>query len=131
MVEKPAPGPFELPGPYFLLMWSIPLIIAEYGIGRNGRKGVIGSYMKMAGEKFAWLGAFVGFVATAIMFYYSVVAGWSLYYFVESIIAPLPQNVEEANMVWNGFQSSINAIHLSCDYDNSGWPGDFERSEEH
>ena len=99
-------GAFLIAWVIFLLIWSVPLIIAEYGIGRNGRKGVIGSYIKMAGEKFAWMGAFVGFVATAIMFYYSVVAGWSLYYFVESIIAPLPQNVEEANVVWNSFQSS-------------------------
>ena len=37
---------------------------------------------KIAGEKFAWMGAFVGFVATAIMFYYSVVAGWCVYYFI-------------------------------------------------
>ncbi len=100
-------GAFLVAWVTFLFIWSIPLIIAEYGIGRNGRKGVIGSYMKIAGEKFAWLGAFVGFVATAIMFYYSVVAGWSLYYLVESVIAPLPQNVEQANIVWNGFQSSI------------------------
>ena len=91
----------------FLFIWSIPLIIAEYGIGRYGRQGVVGSFIKMIGEKFAWMGTFVGFVATAIMFYYSVVAGWCLYYLLESIFATLPESVEQADMVWNGFQGSV------------------------
>lgn len=89
-----------------LFLFSIPLIIAEYGIGRNGRKGVIGSFMKLVGEKYAWMGSFIGLVATAIMFYYSVVAGWCLYYLIESITSALPANLEQATMVWEGFQGS-------------------------
>jgi NSS family neurotransmitter:Na+ symporter len=100
-------GAFLIAWLTFLFLWSIPLIIAEYGIGRNGRKGIIGSYIKMVGEKFAWMGTFIGFVATAIMFYYSVVAGWCLYYLLEAIFASLPQNVEQANVVWEGFQGSM------------------------
>jgi len=89
-----------------LFLFSIPLIIAEYGIGRNGRKGVIGSFIKLVGKKYAWMGSFIGFVATAIMFYYSVVAGWCLYYLIESITSSLPANVEQAEAVWYGFQGS-------------------------
>jgi NSS family neurotransmitter:Na+ symporter len=62
-------GAFLVAWAVFLVMWSIPLIIAEYGIGRHGRKGVIGSFIKIVGERFAWMGSFIGFVATAIMFY--------------------------------------------------------------
>src|SRR5690554_3454181 len=90
-----------------LFLFSVPLIIAEYGIGRNGRKGVIGSFIKLVGKKYAWMGAFIGFVATAIMFYYSVVAGWSLYYFIESTINILPNSLQQANVVWDGFQNSL------------------------
>lgn len=100
-------GAFLIAWITFLFIWSIPLIIAEYGIGRNGRKGVVGSYIKMAGKKFAWLGAFVSFVATAIMFYYSVVAGWCAYYLTESVLYALPQSTEEAELVWSGFQNSM------------------------
>ncbi|MEX0769338.1 MAG: sodium-dependent transporter [Balneolaceae bacterium] len=98
----------------FLLLFSIPLIIAEYGIGRHGRKGVIGSFIKMVGKRYAWMGSFIGFVATAIMFYYSVVAGWCLYYLIESIFAALPESVEQANLIWNGFQTSVypSVFHL-------------------
>jgi neurotransmitter:Na+ symporter, NSS family len=99
-------GAFLIAWVTFLFIWSVPLIIAEYGMGRNGRKGVIGSFIKMAGERFAWMGSFIGFVATAIMFYYSVVAGWCAYYLIESIINVLPESVEEADIVWTGFQNS-------------------------
>lgn len=89
-----------------LFLFSIPLIIAEYGIGRHGRKGVVGSFIKLVGKKHGWMGSFIGFVATAIMFYYSVVAGWCLYYLIESITAALPANVEQAEAVWYGFQGT-------------------------
>ncbi|MCW9707021.1 sodium-dependent transporter [Fodinibius salsisoli] len=90
-----------------LFLFSIPLIIAEYGIGRHGRKGVIGSFIKLVGRKFGWMGGFIGCVATAIMFYYSVVAGWSLFYLVESIGSNLPTSVDQAQVVWDGFQGSM------------------------
>ena len=51
------------------------------------------------------MGAFVGFVATAIMFYYSVVAGWCVYYFIKMTIDPLPISTESAQAIWDGFQS--------------------------
>ena len=51
------------------------------------------------------MGAFVGFVATAIMFYYSVVAGWCVYYLLKMSTAPLPLSADAAQGIWNGFQS--------------------------
>ncbi len=90
----------------FLLLWSIPLMIAEYGMGRKGRKGVVGSFVALIGEKKGWLGGFVAFVATAIMFYYSVVASWCLYYLVTSITTALPADLQQATGIWEGFQGS-------------------------
>ncbi|MDZ7693372.1 MAG: sodium-dependent transporter [Balneolaceae bacterium] len=46
-------------------------------------------------------------MATAIMFYYSVVAGWCLYYLIASITAGLPETMTAANIVWEGFQGSM------------------------
>ncbi len=89
----------------FLLVWSIPLIIAEYALGQRGRMGVVGTFAKLAGERFAWMGAFVGFVATAIMFYYAVVAGWCLFYTTESLFAGLPLTTESATATWDSFQA--------------------------
>jgi NSS family neurotransmitter:Na+ symporter len=97
-------GAFLVAWVVFLFVWSVPLIIAEYALGRKGRMGVVGTFAKIAGENFAWMGAFVGFVATAIMFYYSVVAGWCVYYLVQMAVEPLPLSTAAAQNVWDGFQ---------------------------
>lgn len=99
-------GAFLVAWVIFLFMWSIPLIIAEYGIGRNGRLGVIGSVSKLIGESKGWMGGFIGFVATAIMFYYSVVTGWCMYYLWESVTSTLPETAEQSKLVWDTFQGS-------------------------
>lgn len=99
-------GAFLLAWIMFLFIWSIPLIIAEYGLGRNGRTGVIGAFTKLIGEKKGWMGGFIGFVATAIMFYYSVVTGWCIYYLWESIASDLPSSAEQSKLVWDTFQNS-------------------------
>lgn len=44
-------GAFLIAWLSFLILWSIPLIIAEYGIGRNGRSGIVGAFAKLIGEK--------------------------------------------------------------------------------
>ncbi len=99
-------GTFLLAWVIFLFVWSVPLIVAEYALGRKGRMGVVGTFIKIAGEKFAWMGAFVGFVAAGIMFYYSVVAGWCVYYLLKTASAPLPLDAQATQGVWDGFQSS-------------------------
>ncbi len=99
-------GAFLVAWLVFLFVWSVPLIIAEYALGRKGRMGVVGTFAKIAGKNFAWMGAFVGLVATAIMFYYSVVAGWCVYYLIQMTVAPLPLSAVTAQGVWDGFQSS-------------------------
>ena len=98
-------GAFLIAWVVFLLIWSIPLIIAEYALGKKSRMGVVGTFVRFAGKGFAWMGAFVAFVATAIMFYYSVVAGWCLYYLIDSSTTALPTTVASATATWEGFQS--------------------------
>ncbi|MBN2010649.1 sodium-dependent transporter [candidate division KSB1 bacterium] len=99
-------GAFLIAWVAFLFMWSIPLIIAEYGLGRTFRKGVVGSFMRAAGDKFAWMGTFVSFVATAITFYYSVVVGWCIFYFIKMLTGALPTSTDAAMQIWDGYQSS-------------------------
>lgn len=45
-------------------------------MGKGTRKGTVGSFGKLMGPQHVGMGAFVGFVSIAIMFYYSVVNGW-------------------------------------------------------
>ncbi len=90
----------------FLFLWSIPLIIAEYALGRKNRKGVIGTFAQTAGEKHSWMGGFVAFVSTAICFFYAVIVGWCIFYFFRMVSAPLPESLESSMGIWNGFQDS-------------------------
>ena len=46
-------GAFIIVWILFLFAWSIPLIIAEYAVGIHNRKGVIGSVIATAGNRFA------------------------------------------------------------------------------
>ena len=46
-------------------------------MGSKSRQGTIGAFAMFLGRPFAFLGGFVGFVSTAIAFYYSVVVGWN------------------------------------------------------
>ena len=99
-------GAFLVAWAVFLLAWSIPLIIAEYALGQRGRAGVVGTFARLAGPRFAWLGAFVAFVAAAIMCYYSVVAGWCAYYVATSAFSGLPVTNEGSLAAWQAFQAS-------------------------
>lgn len=84
-------GSFLIPWMVFLLLWSIPLIIVEFSIGRKTRQGVIGSFVSYMGSHFAWMGGFVAICTMAIMFYYSVVTGWALRYFFVAVTGNLSQ----------------------------------------
>ncbi len=89
----------------FLLAWSIPLIITEYLLGRKFRLGVIGAFAKGMGKKFSWMGGFVSFVAMGISFFYAVIVGWALYYFLFFLFHPLPVNSELSLSIWDSFQA--------------------------
>jgi NSS family neurotransmitter:Na+ symporter len=55
------------------------------------------------------MGAFITFVSTAIMFYYSVVAGWCIYYFISAVKGDLFATANHLQF-WNDFSSSFLTI---------------------
>ncbi|RED97955.1 sodium-dependent transporter [Marinoscillum furvescens] len=69
----------------FLFIWSIPLLLAEFSIGKKFKSGVIGSFGKLVGSKLTWMGFFITVCTLGIAFYYSVVTAWSLEYLGISI----------------------------------------------
>jgi NSS family neurotransmitter:Na+ symporter len=98
-------GSFLIAWLCFLFLWSIPLIIAEYVLGRKNRSGVLSTIANSAGSKFTWMGGFIGFVSTAIMFFYSVIVGWCIYYFIYMLTHSLPLTTEASMTIWNSYQS--------------------------
>lgn len=104
MVAQNGGSAFLIPWIIFLFLWSIPLLMVEFTMGKTARMGTIGAFGKFMGKKYAWMGAFVGFCTMGIMFYYSVVTGWSLHYFVKASLGQLNQVVPGA--YWNHFTTS-------------------------
>jgi NSS family neurotransmitter:Na+ symporter len=105
IVAQNGGGSFLIPWVIFLLLWSLPLIISEFAIGKHTRYGPIGAFTKTAGKNFGWMGAFVAFVTAAIMFYYSVVTGWCIRYFIAAVSGDLFE-VSNHFDYWNDFSSS-------------------------
>ncbi|NIT03161.1 MAG: sodium-dependent transporter, partial [Candidatus Latescibacteria bacterium] len=82
-----------------------------YAMGKGTRMGTIGAFGKLLGPRFAWMGAFVGFVSTAIMFYYSVVTGWCLYYLFLALSGSLTDlGIATTQEIWNGFIHSYQPL---------------------
>jgi NSS family neurotransmitter:Na+ symporter len=80
-------GTFILLWFLFLLIWSIPILLAEFAIGKSQQRGVIGAFAGAAGPRFAWMGWFIALCTLGITLYYSVVAAWGLQYLIHSITA--------------------------------------------
>ena len=101
-------GSFLVAWVVFLLAWSVPLLLLEFGMGKGTRSGPIGAFVKTLGPGFAWMGAWVALVATAIMFYYSVVMGWTIRFFVGTLTGEVPGATPDA--FWDGFHSTPGAL---------------------
>lgn len=101
-------GSFLVAWVVFLLAWSIPLLILEFAMGKGTRQGTVGAFVQTMGPKFAWMGAWVAWVATAIMFYYSVVMGWTIRFFVGTLTGEVPGATPSA--FWDGFHSTSGAL---------------------
>ena len=103
-------GAFLLLWILFLLIWSIPLLLAEFSIGKKYKKGVIGSFAMFAGKPFTFMGFFITACTLGIAFYYSVVTAWSLRYFSfslsnifaeQSLKSRLIENPDYLHHFWN------------------------------
>jgi NSS family neurotransmitter:Na+ symporter len=97
-------GSFLIPWLLFLFIWSIPLIIVEFSLGKNFKLGVIGVFRKGLGKGFTWMGWFIAAVTIGIMFYYSVVCGWSLKYFLMSITGEI--NTINHERFWQAYTTA-------------------------
>ncbi len=102
MVGANGGGSFLVPWLIFLFLWSVPLIIAEFALGKRSRTGTVGTFRIFAGPKFAWMGLWTAWISTAIGFYYAVVTGWCLNYFQTAIRGGLNEGVDTIE-VWNNF----------------------------
>ncbi len=108
IVARNGGGSFLIAWVVFLLLWSIPLILVEFSLGKATRSGTVGAFGRLIGKKFAWMGTWVGWCATAIMFYYSVVMGWCIRHLAATLTGAIPGSTPDA--FWNSFAASPQAL---------------------
>ncbi|XP_068737675.1 uncharacterized sodium-dependent transporter YocR-like isoform X1 [Montipora capricornis] len=88
----------------FLVLWSIPVILIEYSVGRYTRKAPVKSFRVLLGPWSLWCGGWMVAVVVLIASYYSVVVGWCYYYLFHSIFYHLPNSRKESSDIWNYLQ---------------------------
>ena len=64
---------------------GLPIMIAELLIGRKTQKGVVGALRDAVGPGWGWIGGWGVLCGFILLSYYTVIAGWSLFYFVKTI----------------------------------------------
>jgi neurotransmitter:Na+ symporter, NSS family len=85
-----------------LLLWAVPLLMSEFLMGSRARLGNVGAFRDFMGPRNTWAGAFMAMVTIAIMFYYAVVAGWCVRYFVVSATGAIRPGID-GQAYWDGF----------------------------
>jgi neurotransmitter:Na+ symporter, NSS family len=97
-------GAFLIAWLVFMVAWSIPLVMTEFALGKHTRRGPAGAIGHLVGARYTWLGAFVGLCTCFIMFYYSVVTGWCMKYFVATLGTGL--HGADAQAYWERFTTA-------------------------
>lgn len=79
-------GAFLLIYIFFILVIGVPVVCAEYIMGRSTRRNIFGAFAGLSnGRGWTWVG-YMGILASVlILSFYSVVAGWTVEYFVQSV----------------------------------------------
>ena len=91
-----------------VLILGIPIMIAEFLIGRHSRANTAGAYHKLApGTQWRWVGRMGVLAGFLILGYYSVVAGWTLEFIGEAATNSFAgKSAAEFISSFNGFVSN-------------------------
>lgn len=105
-------GAFMIPWLFFLFAWSIPLLMAEFALGKKTRLGTIGTFRDFAGKKYTWMGVWMVWVSAAVGFYYAVVMGWTIHYFWVAFSGDITtyESAAIAQQRWDDFINSPSQV---------------------
>lgn len=72
----------------FLVIMGVPVMTMEFAVGRASRKSVVKSFTKLEKPGQKWhLNGYLGMAGNyLLMMFYTVVAGWMLYYFYQMLL---------------------------------------------
>ncbi|WP_298035860.1 sodium-dependent transporter [uncultured Desulfuromonas sp.] len=92
-----------------IVVVGLPIMMAEFLIGRHGQRDAVGSFVALEGKGSPWCLVGWGGVAASfiVLSFYAVVAGWSFDYVVKSAMGTFPgRSAGEINALFGGLVSS-------------------------
>ncbi len=89
-----------------ILFFGIPLMVAEFIVGRSSKANAAGAFHKLvAGTPWKWVGRLSVLTGFVILGFYMVVCGWTVDYFIQSVTGNL-HTVSD-------FSAHFNALHTN------------------
>lgn len=90
-----------------LLLLGIPVMLAEFSIGRNARSNAVEAYRRVSG-RWSWVGYLALAASFLILGFYFVVSGWTTAYFVRSVTGELAalDSAEAYRTAFESFKAS-------------------------
>lgn len=84
-----------------VLILGIPVMLAEFSLGRAGQSDAVGNFKSLTPRKKWWMAGAIGLCASyLILSYYLVVAGWTVEYLYSSISGSLYDGYETAGSMF-------------------------------
>jgi len=98
----------------FLLIMGVPVLTMEFAMGRAAQKSPLKMYKALTpGKKWSWHGYICLLGNIILMMFYTVVAGWMLYYFVQSAAGTFTgMDTEAVNSVFSNMLASPGTMAL-------------------
>ncbi len=96
----------------FILLIGIPVTCAEYIMGRGTRRNIFGAFRSLSpNRKWSWIGYMGILTSVLILSFYSVVAGWTVEYFTQSITGALKElSPSEHHVRFDTFSSGLKPV---------------------
>lgn len=87
-----------------IFILGIPVMLAEFSLGRAGRSDSVGSFKRLTPSNKWWIAGCFGLLASyLILAFYMVVAGWTIEYLWESISGGLYEGMDSSKSVQSSF----------------------------
>lgn len=88
-----------------VLVVGIPVMLAEFAVGRHTKKNAVGAFRALS-KRWSWLGYSGVLGALLISGYYYLIAGWSLEYFISSVTGDMFSSQLSSKEQFDLFQAS-------------------------
>jgi NSS family neurotransmitter:Na+ symporter len=106
-----------------VVLLGIPLIISEFLVGRTAHSNAAGSFKILApGTRWYWIGTMGVLVATLILAYYNVIAGWTLEYIWTAVTNGFARMVSEVQLLNPDREASEIIAQNFTDFSTSAVP---------